>query len=269
VLIRIATSIVGIPILVGLILIGNPYLKWAAAAIALIGVYEFYHLIEKKYKPIHYLGYGAAFFYFLGLSFFKNNLFIYLSLWLFVLLIVMLLKNPKYSIIDIAITFLAPIYIAFFLSAVVFTRDFSGGEYWIGLIFISAWGSDTCAYLVGVNFGKHKLAPILSPNKTIEGSIGGLVGAGILAFLYTLLGNLLGYTVAMQYQWVIIAIAIFGAAISQLGDLVSSAMKREFNQKDFGFLFPGHGGVLDRFDSILLVAPYIMIAVQYMLGEMK
>lgn len=125
-----------------------------------------------------------------------------------------------------------------------------GNTYNIFIIYIISWGTDTFAYLVGVLFGKHKLCPNISPKKTIEGSIGGILGSMILLNIFNIY--------LFKYNFIFINImAIFTSVIAQVGDLFASKIKRENNIKDFGNLILGHGGVLDRFDSILFVTPVI------------
>jgi phosphatidate cytidylyltransferase len=142
------------------------------------------------------------------------------------------------------------------LSYIYQVRILDDGAWIVWLIFIGAWGSDTCAYAVGVLFGKHKFAPKLSPKKSLEGCIGGIVGAALIGFLYaTAIGS---YITQLQNPQLIFA--IIGAAssvISQIGDLAASAIKRNHNIKDYGNLIPGHGGILDRFDSIIFTAPIV------------
>ena len=128
--------------------------------------------------------------------------------------------------------------------------------YFVWVIFISSWISDTCAYCVGMLFGKHKLAPILSPKKSIEGSLGGIIGSAIV-------GALFGYFIVeqviteQQVTWVFALIGGIGSIVSQIGDLAASAIKRNYDIKDYGKLIPGHGGIMDRFDSVLVTAPMI------------
>ena len=111
-------------------------------------------------------------------------------------------------------------------------------------VFLIIWGTDSFAYIFGRKFGKHKLAPDISPNKTIEGSIGGVIGSLGLGLLVVPFYNPVNFSV-LEFVLLIVSLSVFG----QLGDLVESAYKRQFNVKDSGKLFPGHGGVLDRFDS--------------------
>ena len=147
------------------------------------------------------------------------------------------------------------IYIMLGFMSIVLLRRQSAGVYIYGLVFIGAWMTDTGAYFIGVLFGKHKLIPKVSPKKTIEGAFGGVLGCIAGFALYGFIIQSI-YKVNVNY----VAIVILAAAISvvsQFGDLVASYIKRERNIKDFGFIFPGHGGVLDRFDSIIAVAPTI------------
>jgi phosphatidate cytidylyltransferase len=144
------------------------------------------------------------------------------------------------------------------LSCIYLTREMNYGIYIVWLIFISSWICDSCAYCVGMLIGRHKLVPKLSPKKSVEGAIGGVIGAMAVGALFdgVLIKRLapeLGGT------WVIAAICGVGAVISQVGDLAASAIKRNHDIKDFGKLIPGHGGILDRFDSVIFTAPVIYL----------
>jgi len=130
------------------------------------------------------------------------------------------------------------------------------------MILGSAWFSDTCAYFVGRFFGKHKMAPVISPKKTIEGLIGGLIGSVFcnmgLAWLYTYALGTMGSRCHVNYP-MIAAVTFLGAVVSVIGDLGASAVKRQCGIKDFGNIMPGHGGVMDRFDSVLLASPVVYL----------
>ena len=129
------------------------------------------------------------------------------------------------------------------------------GLFLVGLVFLCSWGCDTCAYCVGVLIGKHKMAPKLSPKKSIEGGIGGLAGAALLGALYALAINKWGGASAGVVEYALICFV--GGIISMIGDLAASAIKRNHEIKDYGKLIPGHGGILDRFDSVIFTAPVI------------
>lgn len=131
------------------------------------------------------------------------------------------------------------------------------GNYLYMLIFIGAWATDSGAYFVGVLMGKHKLIPSVSPHKTVEGAIGGVLGCAVG---YAIYGAVLSLAFNVKVNWAALMIlAVIIAVVDQFGDLIASYIKREQGIKDFGTIFPGHGGVLDRFDSIIAIAPVIYI----------
>ena len=160
---------------------------------------------------------------------------------------------PKFNANQVMNTYFSLIYAPVMLSFVFLTRQLENGIYLVWMIFISSWISDTFAYLVGVMIGKHKLAPVLSPKKSIEGSVGGIVGAALAGGLF---GAYMDYALALENFVVILAIVGgVGSVISQVGDLAASAIKRNHDIKDYGKLIPGHGGIMDRFDSVIFTAP--------------
>ena len=165
------------------------------------------------------------------------------------------------------------VYVTVMLGFILLTRNFTaagsldkeGSFYNTGffaawMIFISAWGSDTCAYFAGVALGKHKAFPKLSPKKSVEGCIGGVVGSGIFGLLYAMILNGVGRGFPGMY-WVFPLLGVAGSIIGQIGDLSASAIKRDMKIKDYGHVIPGHGGILDRFDSIIFTAPMIYLLV--------
>lgn len=152
--------------------------------------------------------------------------------------------------------------IPYFLSSFVRLHELELGKYLVLLPLVAAFASDAFALFAGMAFGKHKLAPELSPKKTVEGAVGGVVGAVCLCLLYGLiLGK--GFHVAVCYP-LLALYGFLGSLVSQIGDLSFSYIKRQYGLKDFGNIFPGHGGVLDRFDSVIFCAPLIEILVSYL-----
>lgn len=135
--------------------------------------------------------------------------------------------------------------------------EFKQGKFLVILVFVASSISDACAYFVGVSCGKHKLAPIVSPKKSIEGSIGGIAGAAIIGCIYGLVLYKLGIFEQSQVVWGFALIGGFGSVISQIGDLAASAIKRDHDIKDYSKLIPGHGGIMDRMDSICVTTPII------------
>ncbi len=162
---------------------------------------------------------------------------------------------PAYRTEQILAAFFGVFYVAVMLSYVYQTRILPGGVFMVWLVFICSWGCDTCAYCVGMLIGRHKMAPRLSPKKSVEGGIGGIVGAVLLGILYALAVNRWGNAGVSLLSFAVIGAA--GGAISQVGDLAASAIKRNHDIKDYGKLIPGHGGILDRFDSVIFTAPII------------
>ena len=139
-----------------------------------------------------------------------------------------------------------------------------GGVFLAFLIFICSWGCDTCAYCVGVLFGKHKMAPVLSPKKSIEGAVGGVVGTALLTVIYC---SVFKAQMALDSRGIVVLAVISAVAglISMVGDLTASAIKRNYDIKDYGNLIPGHGGIMDRFDSMMITAPIIYYLAVYFL----
>ena len=156
---------------------------------------------------------------------------------------------PAYQAVQVMPALFGIVYVAVMLSFIYLTRCLPGGKFHVWLIFLCSWGCDTCAYCVGMLIGKHKMAPVLSPKKSVEGAVGGVVGAALLGIIYAAVtkGPIVEYAV----------ICAVGALISMVGDLAASAIKRNQGIKDYGKLIPGHGGILDRFDSVIFTAPVI------------
>ena len=165
---------------------------------------------------------------------------------------------PKYQAEQVMSAFFGLVYVAVMLSFILLTRNLENGHLLVWLIFFCSWGCDTCAYCVGVLIGKHKMAPVLSPKKSIEGAVGGVAGAAGLGAVYAAIIH----APVVEYA----VICAVGALISMVGDLAASAIKRNRGIKDYGKLIPGHGGILDRFDSVIFTAPVIYYMAKFILG---
>lgn len=197
------------------------------------------------------------------------NYFTVLVLFVFVLSIVAMFMVyiftfPKHNITQITHAAFGLIYVSLTLSFIYYIRELPNGFFIMWLVFLSSWVCDTCAYLVGMLLGKHKLTPKLSPKKSVEGAIGGVVGSCIA-------GALFGWacTAFTEYTYEIIpifaVICCVGAVVSQCGDLTASAIKRNNDIKDYGKIIPGHGGILDRFDSVIFTSPMVFFLVILMM----
>lgn len=184
--------------------------------------------------------------------------------YLLVMLAVYVLTFPTYSDKQIMAAFMDFFYVSVMLSFVYLIRNMEHGLVLVLLIFVSSWINDTCAYFVGRALGKHKMAPVLSPKKSIEGLIGGIVGAGVFGAVFGILFD--KYVDTMNYAPLLFAVVgAVGALPAVIGDLAASAIKRNNDIKDYGKLIPGHGGILDRFDSIIFTAPIIYYLLVYLL----
>lgn len=194
-------------------------------------------------------------------SWLDQGLMISLFLSLILMMTVYVFSFPKFCAHQVMAAYFSLVYAPVMLSFVFLTRQFEHGIYLVWMIFINSWVSDTCAYLVGVMIGKHKLAPVLSPKKSVEGSIGGIIGAALAGALFgCYLDSVLG---ADQFVFLLPIVGGVGSVISQIGDLAASAIKRNYDIKDYGKLIPGHGGIMDRFDSVIFTAPITYFLIIY------
>ena len=241
---------------------GGNLLFFVLLLISLIGMTELYKVFGIEKKPPGIIGYIAAAAYY-GLLYFEAQLPGDKLNWFMLLFMALLICEmaslvfayPKYNTQQIFAAFFGVLYVAVMLSFIYRTRLLDDGIFTVWLVFVCSWGCDTCAYCVGKLIGKHKMAPVLSPKKSVEGGIGGILGAALIGALYALAINHWGNAGADVLTYVIIGAA--GRAVSQIGDLAASAIKRYHNIKDYGKLIPGHGGILDRFDSVIFTAPII------------
>lgn len=178
---------------------------------------------------------------------------------LLVMLFIYVFTFPTYKAGQIMAVVFSFLYAPVMLSFIYLIREgFAEGNFLVWFVFLCSWGSDTCAYAVGVLFGKHKMTPKLSPKKSVEGAIGGIVGAALLFVLYThfVINH---YTDAYLPLALAALLGAIGALVSMIGDLAASAIKRDHDIKDYGKLIPGHGGIMDRFDSVIIATPLIFI----------
>lgn len=183
------------------------------------------------------------------------------SIWIFSAMIL----KPSLNLKQVVMCYAMTILISVSLSCIMFLREF-GNEYgcfYVLLALCIAWLSDTGAYFCGKFFGKNKLCPNISPKKTVEGFFGGISTSILATLCASYIFEILVFQNSIKINYIIVTImALIGALISVLGDLCFSAIKRKCGVKDFGSLMPGHGGILDRFDSVIFVVPYIYVFVQ-------
>ena len=246
---RVLSSVVLLPLLFFVIVQGGIYVYIACTICSVIGLYEFFRVFKNSgNKPLEYTCYILNF---------SMNTIIYVSnvnyshivvnaIYVLVLVGAYFVIKKAITFEDIMISLIGFIYVSVFLSHINLLS--LKGSVYIWLVFIFAWVTDTSAYFSGYFFGKRKLIPEISPKKTVEGAIGGIIGTVIFTFCFAIFAG-------EENPFYFIPLAVIGSVVSQLGDLFASAIKRRYNVKDYGNLIPGHGGVLDRFDSILFTAP--------------
>jgi len=249
---RIISGLVMAPLLV-LVWLGGYWLMAAAFAVGLMGVRELYKGFEAQgIRPSKEIAYVAiCILYLLNILWPENHELA--MLWVVICAMASMVYgfdvNGRTSEDSLA-TLFGLIYVVFFSYHIVWI-DQSSHKIMIWLVFLTAFGTDIMAYFTGMAFGKHKLCPNLSPKKSVEGAVGGVLGSVALCVLF---GWLLGYgRMLMSFA----VIGLVGSIAAQLGDLSASALKRRMGIKDYGNLIPGHGGIMDRFDSVLFTAPLI------------
>lgn len=261
---RLISGIILVAIAIVVVGRGGALLFAVTAAISLVGLFELYRALDIHKKPLAYIGYATAASYY-GILWFEGQQYITLMVIasLMLLMAVYVCTFPKYKTEEITNAFFGVCYVPVMLSFLYQTRAMDDGAFLVWLIFISSWGCDTCAYCSGMLLGKHKLAPLLSPKKSIEGAVGGVLGAAVIGLVYALLFR--GYMAEMDNPVLACTVACaIAAMISQIGDLAASAIKRNHNIKDYGRLIPGHGGIMDRFDSMIFTAPAIYFALTFL-----
>ena len=242
--------------------------------ISLIGLYELYKVMKFEATPLAYVGYLGAFIWYLNIDTKPNAILdikvpelMIFSIVVVAALLIFVVKYPKYSANQLFSTIFGIFYIPVMISFIFKTRETIAFGQWLAwMVYVSSWGSDTCAYAVGRLFGKHKLAPDLSPKKSVEGSIGGIIGSALIGVIFGLIMS--NFTGKSENLIIIFAvIGGLGSVISQIGDLAASGIKRNYDIKDYGHLIPGHGGILDRYDSIIITAPIVYFLSLYLVGR--
>ncbi len=248
--VRVLSSLIMLPLLI-VLYFGGPPLWVAGFIIAVMGVAEFYKGFEAMdIKASRLIGWiSAVALYSIIILDMDKNLYL---LWFFAVVLASLLylfNIGERKLVDGMATILGAFYVVFFSSHIVLIdKTTKGAMVWT--VILCAFGTDIFAYFTGYFLGKHKLCPGISPKKTIEGAIGGIIGSMALCTLF-------GYLVFAESLAHFVIIGFVGSIVAQAGDLTASVFKRKMGIKDYGNLIPGHGGILDRFDSVLFTAPFV------------
>ncbi len=272
---RIMTALIGFPIVLLALVFGNCYvIDIAMAIVTSMAFYEYAHCINLQYKMIKWIGYLCcilmAFLHIIPSEVYIGAIIIGLPTILLLLFLHVILTNMKISFKDIAMSFIGICYIIGFTVFIPVLYGNTGesslqdGKILIWYLLLSSWGTDIMAYLIGKHFGKHKFSKV-SPNKTIEGCVAGTLGAIIACLIYTYLLKQFGNVEVYSYITITI-ISFILSVIGQIGDFAASAIKRQFDIKDFSEIFPGHGGMIDRIDSVMFAAPYAYFIFIILLG---
>lgn len=258
-LVRILTGLVGIPVFLTLLYLGKWPLFALVVGMGLIGFREYSRMWRIKGVQVAYELGSVLTLAFLLWAFLAPGSAVVLGAVLagsaVAILTWLLLRFAERNVTDALVTVAGVVYVGFLLSHLLLLRSLGGGTgwdlglKWVGLAFFCTWAADTFAYFVGMTVGKRKLAPKISPGKSVEGLLGGSVGAIAVGWFWA--------PVVGIALWQGAAIGFVISLISVAGDLSESALKRYVGVKDSGHLLPGHGGVLDRFDSSLFVLPFV------------
>mgnify|MGYP001157876932 CR=1 FL=1 len=261
--VRVISAVLSILLLILVLRIGGWFFDLFLIMVALTGTGEIYNTFDKKgIHPLKPAGYAAIIFFYVQHLTFNGEHDFLCVLFVTVLILSMIIWKTPAKMVDIEVTIFGILYPGFLLSIVALIKEnaFIHPYYLLYLSLTAAYATDTFAFFVGSILGKNKLCLNISPNKTIEGSIGGLVGGTIMVIL---LGIVLNWVYNIKVPIIHFAIiGLLGGIFSQLGDLTASSIKRYCNVKDFGKLIPGHGGIMDRIDSLLFVLPVIYVYAQ-------
>lgn len=255
---RITSGLLGFPLVLLILIIGDKIIvDVALSIIALLAMNEYFNAVAKVSKPVRWLGYlsclSIALVHIVPKEYLSTIVTLAVPTILLILFSQVIATEMKTTFKDIAYTFIGIFYVVFFMMFVAFINGMQDGNILIWYAIIAAWGTDIFAYFVGKAIGKHKFSKV-SPKKSIEGCIGGTLGAILLMILYTYVANTFW---GMNYSYLFIAgIGLILSLIGQIGDFAASSIKRSVDIKDFSNLIPGHGGMLDRIDSLIFLAPF-------------
>lgn len=261
---RILTGVLGFPIIAAVLILSNTYVfDIIIAFIAFIMMDEYCKSFKKnKAKPIKWISYISciyiALLHIIPKQYLQMMINFAIPIIVTILFLHIILSNMKINIIDASVTLFGILYIVFFFSFVCKLRGIENGNLLVWYIFMAAWGTDILGLVVGRHLikNKHYFSPI-SPKKTIEGSIGGIIGAVVFVLIYTVFIN--NYFDMNINYYIIAILAVIWSIIGQVGDFAASTIKRFAEIKDFSNLLPGHGGMLDRFDSVIFIAPFAYV----------
>ncbi len=258
---RITSGLLGFPLVLIILIIGNNIVVGVALTIiAMLAMNEYFNAISKVAKPVKWIGYlscvSITLINFIPIEYLPLVFTLSIPTILIILFAQVIVTEMKTDFKDITYTFIGIFYIVFFMVFVALIDGMENGKILIWYIILASWGTDIFAFFIGMKFGKHKFSEI-SPKKSIEGCIAGTIGGVLLMLLYTYIVNTF---FGMNYSYLLIAgIGLILSLVGQIGDFAASSIKRYVSIKDFSNLIPGHGGMLDRIDSLIFIAPFAYV----------
>lgn len=257
---RVIVGLTALAVVVGITFIGGIPFLLLALACGLVGGYEFYWMLTQgNMRPEMILGLVWLVLLALGgwqPTWFPSQVIVTLG---FFAIFIRALTLPEQPLTTVLATAVPAIYMGLMMAEGIGLRYLDNGFWWIGLAFAIAWGNDTAAYFAGVTLGKHKIWPRLSPKKTWEGTVSGWIFAGFISVVIV-------WLTPLNFSLILAAVlGLVGGVLGFFGDLSISMVKRQVGVKDSGHFFPGHGGMLDRLDSMLFVIPYVYLFAIYII----
>lgn len=252
---RVISALVGIPVVIAAVHFGGIWYALLLLIVCNLGIYEYCSIYKKQdYKLPLMIGMPGVSLFLIAIYFEQISLIYPLIIIIFAVLYMYALFNmERFSIAESAILLWGIVYLGGLTGYMLLLRMLTEGALYTYILLFSVWIHDTLAYFIGTKWGVRKFAPLISPNKSVEGSMAGILGLTAIVFSTSILAPDLLPLAPMQAIALGLGIAVF----AQLGDLLESALKRQLKVKDSGGLIPGHGGILDRFDSLLFTAPFI------------
>ncbi|MDD6789225.1 MAG: phosphatidate cytidylyltransferase [Lachnospira sp.] len=260
---RIASGCVLGVLIVAALVFGGWFLFFFCLVCSAVGMFEFYRAVDMRRTSPAVIGFITLMVYYLSLL--QDGLLLQtavLCCGFLAQMMVYVVTFPKYRTEQISYAYFGLVWAGVMISYIYQTRNLPDGQYTAWLIFAGSWINDTCAYFSGKAFGKHKMTVRLSPHKTIEGAVGGIIGSGIASLVFGFIMHSLGMLDIPGQGMIFFMTGAIGAVFGIFGDLSASAIKRNHDIKDYGRIIPGHGGILDRFDSVIFTAPAVYYTFQ-------
>ncbi|HAG09647.1 MAG TPA: phosphatidate cytidylyltransferase, partial [Desulfotomaculum sp.] len=246
---RVLSALIGIPLIIIIVWLGGYFLLFFTGLVIIIATREMFKMFASlNLSPYFWLALAGNLLL-LSSAYFKLNLAGIVTFLLIVFFIILIIFYPRYSFLDSTLGLAAMLYLSLFIYFYLLD-SLPKGEFWLFFLLLNVWATDTTAYFSGKSFGRRPLAPLISPRKTVAGAIGGLAGGMAVTLIFILL-----YPVLPKLPVLFLGLLI--SVVAQISDLTASIFKRQAKVKEAGKIIPGHGGILDRFDSLFFTSPLV------------